>query len=106
MRAALEALAAAAPGWLAGVIDGSWQQVYGQRIDEMRLPGSAAEPHRTWPVRYGRDGYPLLEAVRAPAAPGWLGELPAVETLRQVWVQQYYRVIDERRGEGDPAGGQ
>jgi len=26
VRAALEALAAAAPGWLAGVIDASWQQ--------------------------------------------------------------------------------
>lgn len=33
VRAALEALAAAAPGWLAGVIDASWQRVYGQRID-------------------------------------------------------------------------
>ena len=30
LRAALEALAAAAPGWLAGVIDASWQQVYGR----------------------------------------------------------------------------
>ncbi|HEX9359639.1 MAG TPA: transposase, partial [Streptosporangiaceae bacterium] len=32
VRAALEALAAAAPGWLATVIGASWQQVYGQRI--------------------------------------------------------------------------
>ena len=94
VRAALEALAAAVPGWLAGVIDGSWQQVYGQRIDEMRLPGSGAG-RKDLAVRYGRDGYLLLEAVRAPDAPGWLGGLPAVETLRQVWVQQYYRVIDE-----------
>src|SRR5580704_5843687 len=31
VRAALEALAAAAPGWLAAVIDASWQQVYGLR---------------------------------------------------------------------------
>jgi hypothetical protein len=38
VRAALEALAAAAPGWLAGLIDASWQEVYGQRIDGMRLP--------------------------------------------------------------------
>ena len=38
VRAALEALAAAAPGWLAAVIDASWQQVYGQRIDNLRLP--------------------------------------------------------------------
>src|SRR6266487_6415992 len=43
VRAALEALAAAAPGWLAGVIDASWQQVYGQQIDDFRLPDSKAK---------------------------------------------------------------
>ena len=42
VRAALEALAAAAPGWLAGVIDASWQQVYGQRIADLRLPAAKA----------------------------------------------------------------
>ncbi len=94
VRAALEALAAAAPGWLAGVIDASWQQVYGQRIDEIRLPESETR-RRALAVQYGKDGYHLLEAVRAPGAPGWLCELPAVETLRATWVQQYYRVIDE-----------
>ena len=94
VRAALEALAAAAPGWLAGVIDQSWQGVYGQRVDGMRLPGSEAK-RKELAVRYGRDGYRLLEAVRAPGAPAWLRELPAVEVLRQVWVQQYYRVAGE-----------
>jgi len=94
VRAALEALAAAAPGWLATVIGPSWQQVYGQRIDGMRLPASQAA-RAGLAVRYGRDGYRLLEAVYAAAAPGWLRELPAVQVLRQVWVQQYYRVIDE-----------
>jgi hypothetical protein len=90
VRAALEALAAAAPGWLAGVIDASWQRVYGQRIDGMRLPESAAA-RKELAVQYGRDGYHLLEAVRAAGAPAWLRELPAVQVLRQVWVQQYYR---------------
>jgi len=95
VRAALEALAAAAPGWLAGVIDGSWQQVYGQRIDQIRLP--ASQTGRTaLAVSCGRDGYHLLDAVRAAGAPGWLGELPAVEALRQIWIQQYYRVVDAR----------
>src|SRR6516225_10940961 len=61
VRAALEALAAAAPGWLAGVIDASWQEAYGQRIDDWRLPGSAAEREQL-AARYGRDGYRLLEA--------------------------------------------
>ena len=93
VRAALETLAAAAPGWLAGVIDASWQEVYGQRIDEWRLPASQARRTElaSW---YGRDGYHLLEAAFAPGAPGWLRELPAVEALRRVWVQQFTRGQD------------
>lgn len=94
VRAALETLSAAAPDWLAGVIDDSWQQVSGQRIDNLRLPES--ETRRTaLAVQYGRDGYHLLEAVQAPGAPSWLAELPTVQALRRIWVQQYYRVIDE-----------
>jgi transposase len=94
VRAALEALAAAAPGWLATVIGPSWQRAYGQRVDSMRLPASQAA-RAGLAVRYGTDGYRLLEAVWAPSAPAWLRELPAVQVLRQVWVQQYYRVIGE-----------
>jgi transposase len=94
VRAALEALAAAAPGWLAGVIGESWQQVYGQRIDDIRLPASEAG-RKALAVQYGKDGYHLLEQVRAPGTPAWLRELPAVQVLRVIWVQQYYRVIDE-----------
>jgi transposase len=90
VRAALEALAAAAPHWLAGVIDDSWQQAYGQRIDEIRLPASKAK-REGLAVRYGKDGYHLLDAVRAPGAPAWLRDLPAVQALRAIWVQQYYR---------------
>ena len=90
VRAALEALAAAAPDWLAAVIDDSWQRVYGQRIDTLRLPASQAARTKL-AEQYGRDGYRLLEAVRALGAPGWLGELPALTALRAIWVQQYYR---------------
>jgi transposase len=106
VRAALETLAAAAPGWLAAVIDASWQEVYGQRIDGWRLP--ASETRRQELARqYGRDGYHLLEAALAPGAPGWLRELPAVEVLRQVWVQQYTRDQDgtvKRREAGLESG--
>jgi transposase len=90
VRAALEALAAAAPGWLATVIDASWQEICGQRIDGMRLPASEAE-RKELARQYGADGLLLLEAARGPGAPGWLRDLPAVEALRQVQVQQYYR---------------
>jgi transposase len=92
VRAALEALAAAAPGWLATVIDSSWQQVYGQRIDAMRLPQDTAARGQL-AVQYGRDGYHLLGQVRAPGAPGWAKDLPAVRALRLVWIQQYYRDV-------------
>ena len=88
VRAALEALAAAAPGWLAGVIDASWQQVYGQRIDSFRLPDSKAK-RADLAVRYGRDGYYLLRQVHDPGAPGWLADLPAVQALRRIWIQQF-----------------
>jgi len=88
VRAALEALAAAAPGWLAGVIDASWQRVYGQRIDDFRLPDSTAR-RADLAVQYGRDGYRLLRQVHGPGAPGWLRELPAVQALRRIWIQQF-----------------
>src|SRR6266567_321464 len=38
VRAALEALAAAAPGWLAPLIGSSWADRYGARIDSYRFP--------------------------------------------------------------------
>ena len=104
MRAALEALAAAAPGWLAGVIDASWQEVYGQRIDDFRLPDSKAR-RADLAVRYGRDGYHLLRQVHGPGAPGWLAGLPAVQALRRIWIQQFYLDGRRGRGEGDLAGG-
>jgi transposase len=108
VRAALEALAAAAPGWLAGAIDASWQRVYGQRIDNWRLPESQAAREEL-AVQYGRDGYWLLEQAHGPGAPGWLAELPAVQVLRRVWIQQYYRdgekvIRREERQHGLPPG--
>ena len=94
MRRALNALAVAAPEWLRhqwtalGDDGAAWVARYGPRVDEYRLPkgerARAAEAERI-----GRDGIRLLAAVCAPSAPGWLRELPAVETLRQMWVQQY-----------------
>ncbi len=98
LRAALEALAAAAPGWLAGVIDESWQQVYGARIDDLYLPEGQAR-RRELMVRYGTDGYYLLERACEPAAPGWLRGLPAVQALRRIWIQQFYREVTDGRQE-------
>ena len=98
LRAALEALAAAAPGWLAGVIDPSWQRVYGTRTGDLHLPESQAG-RRELMVRYGTDGYYLLERACEPAAPGWLRELPAVQALRRIWTRQSCREVTDGRQE-------
>jgi hypothetical protein len=103
LRAALEVLAVAAPGWLAGVIDSSWQRVYGARIDDLHLP-EGETGRRELMVRYGTDGYFLLEQVHGPGAPGWLRELPAVQGLRRIWVQQFYREVTGGRREKLPGG--
>lgn len=37
----------------------------------------------------GKDGFALLDATYHPTTPEWLGQVTAVETLRQVWLQQF-----------------
>jgi Transposase DDE domain len=98
LRAALEALAVAAPRWLASVIGSSWAEVYSARIDNLRLPESRTKRGELM-VRYGTDGYHLLDAVHDPGSPGWLVELPAVQALRRIWIQQFYRDLDGARQE-------
>jgi len=90
MRAALEALAAAAPQWLVALAPEDWYERYGQRASDYRLPQAKAA-RAALAVTVGADGLALLEAVHATDAPPWLQQVPAVQTLRAVWVQQYYR---------------
>jgi len=51
-----------------------------------------------------QDGNTLLAAVYAPAAPPWMRTVPAVDTLRRVWVQQFYRDGDTLRWRTDQDG--
>jgi hypothetical protein len=51
-------------------------------------------------VPVGTDGFALLEAVYGTNAPAWLWQVPAVQTLRAVWVQQSYRDRDGLRWRG------
>ena len=39
--------------------------------------------------RIGRDGHQLLAALDDPATPSYLREIPALQTLRRVWIQQF-----------------
>lgn len=90
LRHALEVLAEVAPTWLRGCLRPEWIERYGRCYDEMRLPKEPAA-RRALVEEIGRDGHALLDALSAPTAPAWLRAVPAVEILRQAWVQQYYR---------------
>ncbi|MEV8100747.1 IS1182 family transposase [Kitasatospora sp. NPDC085879] len=90
LRAALEALAAAAPQWLAGLVTADWVERYGARIDSYRFP-KGENVRQKWAEQVGRDGFALLEAALSPGAPAWLREIPAVQVLRRAWVEQYHR---------------
>ena len=68
------------------------------RIDSLHLPESETR-RRELMIRYGTDGYFLLEQVNAPGAPAWLREVPAVEALRRIWVQQFCREVTDGRQE-------
>ncbi len=90
VRACLEALAAAAPDWLASVIEVSeWSTRYGARVDSWRLPTSATKRERLAQL-YGGDALALLRAIHAETAPPWLRELPAVQVLHAMLIQNYY----------------
>jgi len=95
VRAAVEALVAAAPGWFVAMFDvPGWSRRYEQRIDSWRLPTSQTK-RDALALDYGRDGHALLAAVYGPSAPGWLRELPAVQVLRTVLLQNYYACQDQ-----------
>jgi transposase len=110
VRAALEALAAAHPDWVAQrVCVSDWARRYGAPMTSWRPPASQAKQDQL-AIAYARDGYALVEAVYHPSSPSWLRELPAVQTLRTVLLQNYTRTITEdgreviRRREKEPEG--
>jgi transposase len=99
VRAALEAISAAAPDWVSRVLEvGGWAGRYRARIDTWRLPASKAKRDEL-AQSYGADAFALVEAVYAPFSPVWLRELPAVQALRVMLVQNYIRVTGRNRRE-------
>jgi transposase len=96
VRATLEALAVAAPDWLAATIDvPDWAGRYTARVDSWRLPTS--ETKRTeLALAYARDGYALIGAAYAPGTPTWIRQIEAVQVLRVVLLQNYLIVTDSK----------
>jgi len=108
MRFALNSLAVAAPEWLLAHSDPEWLDRYGHRIEESRLPQSQEE-RQAMAELIGRDGSNLLTDLSAAEAPAWLREIPAVEILRRIWVQNYVWVeghLHWRSNDNLPPGNQ
>ncbi|HET6482769.1 MAG TPA: transposase [Actinoplanes sp.] len=91
VRAAFEALAVAHPAWLEQrICVADFTHRYGTAMTTWRPPASQTRRDEL-AIAYARDGYALLEAVYDPQAPVWLAELPPIDTLRQVLLQNYTR---------------
>jgi transposase len=89
LRAALNSLAVVATDWLLTWVPQEWFERYADRYEEYRLPDSVTARQALGAI-IRADGYHLLTAVFAPAAPPYLRQMPAVDVVRQVWVQQFY----------------
>lgn len=86
---ALNVLAQIDPEWLVEQAEPEWWERYSQRFSEYRFP-SGKEKQLELAETIGRDGYHLLTQIFAEEAPPHLRSVPAVNILRQVWVQQFY----------------
>jgi transposase len=84
LRHALNSLAVVAPDWLRAWVPPAWCDRYGPRMDTYRLPKTAAARAES-AASLGADGRRLRQAVDAAPDLPWRREVPAVQTLRQVW---------------------
>jgi len=95
MRHALDSLAVVAPAWLQPRAHPAWVERYTGRSEERRIP-TGKDARVALALAIGADGDALLPAIyAADAAPvAWLRRIPAVNTLRKVWLQNYYHEGD------------
>ncbi|MEJ2738184.1 MAG: IS1182 family transposase [Anaerolineae bacterium] len=92
LRHALNSLAVIVPDWLRAQVPPDWFDRYGPPFAEWRLPNSQAKRDALVEM-IGQDGFDLWERIGESPQAELLRMVPAVETLRQVWLQQYY--VDE-----------
>lgn len=74
LRHALNVLSATIPEWVQAHVPAQWYERYATRWQDYRLPSGRQE-------RQDLAETPQLS---------WVRNVPAVETLRRVWVQQFY----------------
>lgn len=88
LRAALNTLAGSVPQWLRAHVPAEWFERYGERFMAVRLPKAETE-RRALAVTIGQDGWTLFTALWQDPTCIALRDAPAVEALRQVWLQNY-----------------
>lgn len=88
LRHALETLSIVVPDWIKARVPQERFDRYGKRFEQWRLPKTQVE-QQALAETIGQDGCRLWEMVDESASMTWLCEIPAIETLRQVWQQQY-----------------
>jgi len=88
MRHALNTLAVVAPDWALENTQPDWVDRYGSKIEEYRLPKSKSS-REAYFHQVGADGQELLNAIYSYSSDEWLRMLPALETMRRIWVQNY-----------------
>jgi transposase len=93
MRHALDVLATVAPEWLQEHVHEEWTRRYARRPEDGKLPKSKGARQEE-AEKIGADGHELLSEILSEASPAWLRQLPAVETLRKVWVQNFFHDQD------------
>jgi hypothetical protein len=72
-------------------VPAAWFDRYGPRFAEYRLPPGRPERYALAET-LGTEGLQLLQWMYTSPTPDGFRDMPAVEVLRQVWVQQFYIV--------------
>ncbi len=72
----------------AGVPQSAWQTTH-RRFEEYRLPAKKEERYAL-AEQIGADGLHLLQRIDGEQEWAWLREIPAVQILRRVCIQQFY----------------
>lgn len=88
LRQALNVLATIGPDWLSEWVPADWYDRYSRRFEDYRLPKSKEERY-VLGEQIGRDGMQLWQRLGNHSELAQLRHLPAMETLRQVWLQQF-----------------
>lgn len=89
LRHALNILAEVAPDWLIEHMQPEWAKRYQSRFSDFRLPKDE-KARLELAEQIGADGRDLLEKVYTSTTHFWLQELPAIDIVRSIWIQQYH----------------